>query len=230
MPGGGRQFDPMMGRRSGAAKAGKSKQPTGKDGPGFLVIIEGYSPYKNINELLDPLGVGNDQSKWGLVTRFENLAKIIGDSPFELFEKNNVTHFKCDTGEVEIGFTDMPAGIGIEKDTVRAPATKQTGARVRQSGYGFGNLDDRLYVEKVLVDPMTNEEMSKTFDLITQDDIDADSDKSERDLGKKKYTDFGQPKYLVRDHWFRLKVKFLWKGAAKPETKSGPSVITYRKG
>jgi len=216
MPAGGRQFDPTMGRRSGVTQPGTStsKQLTGKDGPGFLVIIEGYSPYKNIDELLDPPGVGE-----GLVTRFENLSKIMPDVPFELFEKNNVAHFKYETGEVEIGLTDMPVGIGVEKDIERAPATEQTGARGRQSRYGLGigNLEDKLYVEKVLVDPMTNEEMSKTFDLITQEDIDAEPGKSGRDLGKKKYTDFGQPKYLVRDHWFRLKVKFLWKGAAKPD-------------
>jgi len=178
------------------------------------VIIEGYSPYKNIDELLDPPGAGE-----GLVTRFENLSKLMPDVPFELFEKNNVAHFKYETGEVEIGLTSMPAGIGVEKDIERAPAKEQTGVRGRQLRYGVGSLEDKLYVEKVLVDPMTNEEMSKTFDLVTQDDIDADPSKSERDLGKKKYTDFGQPKYLVRDHWFRLKVKFLWKGAAKPETK-----------
>ncbi len=225
MPAGSRRFDPTMGRRSGTTQAGKSKQPTGKDGPGFLVIIEGYSPYKNIDELLDPPGAGE-----GLVTRFENLSKIMPDVPFELFEKNNVAHFKYETGEVEIGLTSMPVGIGVEKDIERAPAKEQTGVRGRRSTYGLGSLEDKLYVERVLVDPMTNEEMSKTFDLITQEDIDADPGKSGRDLGKKKYTDFGQPKYLVRDHWFRLKVKFLWKGAAKPETKSGPSVVTYRKG
>ena len=224
-----RRFDPTMGRRSGAAKLGKSEQITGEDGPGFLVIIEGYSPYKNIDKLLDPSGVGNDHSKWGLVTRFENLAKIIPDIPFELFEKNNVAHFKCDTGEAEIGLADMPAGIGVEVEKQRAPTEEKTGVRVQQRTFGRGSLDDRVYVEKVLVDPMTNEEMSKMFDLVTREEIDADPSKSERDLGKKKYTDFGQPKYLVRDHWFRLKVKFLWKGAAKPETKSGPGVVTYRK-
>jgi len=227
---GGRQFDPMMGRPSVTTPSDKDKAATGKDGPGFLVIIEGYSPYKNIDELLDPSGVGNDKSKWGLVTRFENLSKIIPDIPFELFEKNNVTHFKCETGEVEIGLSDMPAGIGLEKEIERAPAEEKTITRIRTPGYGFGGLEDRLYVEKVLVDPMTDEEISKTFDLITQEDIEADPGLSELDLGKKRYTDFGQPKYLVRDHWFRLKVKFLWKGAAKPEKKSGPSVITYRKG
>ena len=72
--------------------------------------------------------------------------------------------------------------------------------------------------------------MCKTFYLVTQEEIDGDPSKSERDLGKKKYTDFGQPKYIVRDHWFRIKVKFLWKGAAKPKAKSGSKVITYKKG
>jgi type IV pilus assembly protein PilM len=62
------RFAPGMGRTS-RKKTVKGKTQTGKDGPGFLVIIEGYSSYKNIDELLDPPGVGNDQSKWGLVTR-----------------------------------------------------------------------------------------------------------------------------------------------------------------
>ena len=29
----------------------------GTDVPGFIVVIEGYSPYRNINDLLDPAGV-----------------------------------------------------------------------------------------------------------------------------------------------------------------------------
>ena len=76
---------------------------------------------------------------------------------------------------------------------------------------------------------MTNEEMSKMFDLVTQEEIDSDPSKSERDLGKKKYTDFGQPRYIVKDHWFRIKAKFLWKGAPKAQSASTPSVVTYRK-
>ncbi|MHC4193430.1 MAG: hypothetical protein ACYSP9_04555, partial [Planctomycetota bacterium] len=226
------RFTPAMGRTS-AQKTVKGKTQTGKDGPGFLVIIEGYSPYKNINELLDPPGVGNDPSKWGLVTRLENLAKVMPDAPFELLEKS-VTHFKCETGEVDLNLTDMPVGIGVERDIERVPRKEKasTRTRVQQTSYGRGGqgLEDRITVEKVLIDPMTSEEMSKTFDLITQEEVDGDPSKSERDLGKKKYTDFGQPKYIVRDHWFRVKAKFLWKGAAKPEAKSGPKAVTYRKG
>ena len=195
------------------------------------MIIEGSSPYKNINELLDPPDVGNDQSKWGLVTRLENLSKVMPDAPFELLEKS-VTHFKCETGEVDLSLTNMPVGIGVERDIERVPKKEDTPTRAGQPSYmrGSGGLEDRLTVEKVLLDPMTSEEMSKTFDLVTQDEIDGDPSKAERDLGKKKYTDFGQPKYIVRDHWFRVKAKFLWKGAAKSEAKSGSKVITHRKG
>jgi len=222
-----RTFEPTTRYQPGATGTGVGGQETVKDGPGFVVIIEGYSPYKNINELLDPPGVGNDQSKWGLVTRFENLAEIMPNIPFELFEKNNVAHYECETGEVEIGLSDMPAGIGVEREFERAVTKEQNSVRVPKRTFGRGGSGDRVSIEKVLVDPMTNEEMSKTFDLVTQEDIDADPSKSERDLGKKKYTRFGQPKYLVRDHWFRLKVKFLWKGAASLEKKSAPSTVTY---
>jgi len=226
---GGRRFLPQMGRRPAARKADKSDTTTENDGPGFLVVMEGYSPYRNINELLDPPGVGNDQSKWGLVTRFENLAKLMPNSMFELFEKNNIAHFKCETGEVEIGSANMPGGIGVERDVERIPKEEEStvrGGRLKSRVSLFGDYVD---IEKVLVDPMTNEEMSKTFDLVTREEIDSDPSKSERDLGKKKYTDFGQPRYIVKDHWFRVKAKFLWKGAPKAQSASTPSVVTYRK-
>ena len=41
--------------------------------------------------------------------------------------------------------------------------------------------------------------MSKTFDI--------------DEKGRKKYDSFGQPVYIERDKWFRIKVKFLWKNA-----------------
>ncbi|MHC5060259.1 MAG: pilus assembly protein PilM [Planctomycetota bacterium] len=228
----GRRFSPVKKKAKGAAAGSKGATKSGKDGPGFLVILEGYSPYKNINELLDPPGVGDDQSKWGLVKRLENLSKIMPGAPFELLEKS-VTHFKCESGEIQIGATDMPAGIGVERDIERVPKKDETSKAIKSTfGRGGGlSMNEKVSVEKVLIDPMTSEEMSKTFDLITQEEVDADPDKTERDLAKKKYTDFGEPKYIVRDHWFRLKAKFLWKSAAvEKKGKSGPSVITFRKG
>ena len=85
--------------------------------------------------------------------------------------------------------------------------------------YNTGAKKGRVTVEDVLVDPMTNEEMSKTFDLITQEEIDNDPELSKKDLGRKKYTDFDdKPKYIVRDKWFRLNIKFLWKDAPEIES------------
>ena len=63
--------------------------------------------------------------------------------------------------------------------------------------------------------------MSKTFDLVTQDEIDSDPSLSERDLGKLKYTDFGDPKYIVNDHWFRISAKFLWKDSPLSKDSKG---------
>jgi hypothetical protein len=153
-----RRFMPPT-RQSTVKKTVKGKTQSGKDGPGFLVIIEGSSPYKNIDELLDPPGVGDDQSKWGLVTRLENLAALMPDAPFELLEKS-VTHFKCETGEVDLGLTNMPVGIGVERDIERVPKKEGTPTRTRQTSYmrGSGVMDDRLTVEKVLLDPMTSEQ------------------------------------------------------------------------
>ena len=50
---------------------------------------------------------------------------------------------------------------------------------------------------------------------LTQEEIDNDPSKSDRDLGRKKFSDYGDPKYISRDQWFRIKAKFLWKGAPK---------------
>ena len=66
---------------------------------------------------------------------------------------------------------------------------------------------------------MTNEEISKTFDLVTQEEIEQDPSLTEKDLGKKKYGDFNnEPKFVVRDHWFRVSAKFVWKEASKAKS------------
>jgi type IV pilus assembly protein PilM len=63
-------------------KKGEEGEETGS---GFVVTITGYSPYKNIGELMDPAGVENDQDKWGFVTRLLHLDDIVdGNSPFKL--------------------------------------------------------------------------------------------------------------------------------------------------
>jgi type IV pilus assembly protein PilM len=108
-------------------------------GPGFVVVMTGYTPYKNIGELLDPAGVGNDQEKWGLVTRLMNLDSLSdANRPFELYGKTNIAHFQLQTGEVTPG-SQTPTGIGILQKV---------------------KSDDRTEAQKVLVDPMTKEVIS----------------------------------------------------------------------
>ncbi|MEE9366488.1 MAG: hypothetical protein V3W44_07370, partial [Dehalococcoidales bacterium] len=72
---------------------------------------------------------------------------------------------------------------------------------------------DYIYVEQVLIDPMTGEEMSKVFDIVTQEDISNDPSLSEKELGKIKRDEFSEPRFIERDYWFRISAKFLWKGA-----------------
>ncbi len=216
----------MMGPRS--RKRDEDDEPKEKDAAGFIIVLEGYSPYKEIDELLDPSGVKNDKDKWGLITRFENLDKIIPKCRFELFSKDNIDHFRVETGEVEFGDDNTPYGVGIEKEIERVPQEEEGKERVRGAGMmggrgrGRGRFGDIITVEDVLVDPMTNEELSKTFDLITQDEIDRDPSLTEKDLGKKKYGEFNSvPKFIVRDHWFRVSAKFVWKEASKAKTTKG---------
>jgi type IV pilus assembly protein PilM len=207
-------------------------------GSGFTVLIEGYSPYQNIAELLDPSRAGEDSTRWGVVTRFGSLSKLFSDTPFELYKKSDIKHFKVENGLVDPLDQNMPAGIGIVKQVERVPAaTAATTAAARRGAFAtfemgeFGGARDGMggsefvTTETVLFDPMTGEEISKTFDIITQQDIDAPgSGLTAKDLGRKKTTSFGEVKYINRDYWFRIQAKFVWKDAPKDATQTQPGM------
>ncbi len=210
-------------------KDDKSKDKKEEESEGFLVEIEGYSSYKNIEELLDPEH-GQDRSKWGFVTRLVNLAKVPGGR-FEVFGKGNTNHFKLDTGPLDLADGEAPLGIGFEKEIERVPPSSEPGREGKSkpgrkpnfSRLGIKQFSNksRIEVEDVLVDPMTNEEMSKTFDLWTQEDIDNGLAPDAVRAGDIKYDPVtSEPKYLIRDHWFRISAKFKWKDGPKAEDKS----------
>ena len=197
---------------------------------GFVLLIEGYSPYEKISELMDPPGVGDDPTRWGVITRFGNLEKFIPGNPFVLYSKGDIKHFKVETGRVDLSKTDMPAGIGIVKEIERVPRELLQPA-AGAAGRGAGTPRDemmgmmggvaarpleRVTTELVLIDPMTQEEMSRTYDIFTRQDIARNPELTDRDLGRKKLTQFGEERYIERDHWFRIQVKFVWKDAPKP--------------
>ncbi|MBC8378080.1 MAG: pilus assembly protein PilM [Planctomycetes bacterium] len=185
------------------------------DQAGFVVMIEGYSPYRDLPKLLDPLTVSQDQNRWGLVTRFEKLQSLFPNNPFELFNKHEITHFKVETGLVDLASKEMPFGIGVQKDVERVSPDliNPTGA-IGRGGNARGS--DFVDTETVLLDPMTGEEISKTYDIITQRDVDTNPDWTDRDLGRKKRTPFGEDIFIERDQWFRIQAKFIWTDAPKP--------------
>ena len=88
-----------------------------------------------------------------------HLNSIFDDnSPFELYKKTDKQHFDLQTGEVDLA-AEIPAGIGVRK-----------------------NVEGK---EEVLIDPMTNEIISKT-------------------------TNAGKTA-KVNDSWFVLNFKLKWK-------------------
>ena len=112
--------------------------PGAESARGFVVTISGYSPYKAITELLDPVKVQDDPNKWGLVTRLMHLDSMFdGNSPFELYKKTDKQHFNLQTGDVDLA-AEIPLGIGVKKNIE-----------------GKGD---------VIVDPMTNEIICKVTD------------------------------------------------------------------
>jgi len=154
--------------------------------PGFVVTIAGYSPYRNLGELMDPTGVGNDKSGWGFVTRLMHLDDVVdGNCPFKLFNKSP-KHFKLQIGEVDLDKAEqMPAGIGVLDIRFK-----------NKPGLGFGGE----LGTKVLIDPMTKEPISKVpkFD----------------DEGNVVYDNLNKVVYEVNDHWFVLQFKIVWEDAS----------------
>jgi type IV pilus assembly protein PilM len=137
------------------SKKGEKSDPstTGVVGneAGFIVTISGYSPYKNIGELMDPVGVEDDQSKWGFITRLLHLETIVdGNSLFKLYKKSELEHCKLEKGAVDIE-AEMPAGIGL--------------ADVRFGKSQRGRAESG---EQILIDPMTKEIISKVTELDEQ--------------------------------------------------------------
>ena len=156
-----------------------------ESGPGFVVTITGYSPYRDIGELMDPVGVEGDPNKWGVVTRLLHLDDIVNwKNPFELYRKAKIEHFKLETGEVALE-AKMPVGIGLED--IKFEKAKKVER---------GDSDERI-----LIDPMTKEIISKVAEL--------------DEKGKKKTDRSGKVVYKGNDHWFKLDVKFIWKDAPK---------------
>jgi len=215
------------------------------DGPGFVVVIEGYSPYQggknnDLSPLMDPPGVGRqeDQTNWGFITRLENILKIVSDTPFRLYEKGNTKHFILEKDAVDISKQDTPLGIGIQVEKERISKellNKMVSPGMERGGRGDyyaegmggvgGRMESRVEKETVLVDPLTGEEISKVFDIVTEADIAANPDLTERNLGERKYDQYRRPIFIVRDHWFRVKCKFLWEGG--PEVPKKPKMSQY---
>ncbi len=159
---------------------------TDKSAAGFLVTVIGYSPYKNIGELLEPLGVENDTGRWGFVTRLMHLDDVgDGNSPFELYGKADMLHFNLKITEIG-GDEDMPRGIGVldaESDATKAAET------VSVKGVN----------KEIWRDSMTNEIISKFVEI--------------DDDGKPKIDRYGREIVAINDHWFRLDAKFVWRDA-----------------
>ncbi len=191
-------YYPGPGGMYGMGQTGEEKLP------GFILTVSGYSPYEKITELLDPDErlVGDNQDKWGLVTRLMHLDDFVdGNSPFEVYKKNDPNQFSLEIGQVSL-VEQIPAGIG-ERD-------------IRTKPIPPGSSQSESW-EWILVDPMTGETISKVAEW--------------EENGRPKLDNRGQQVNTVNDHWFVLKVKFVWTEAPESVKAKTPQLPTmYMRG
>jgi type IV pilus assembly protein PilM len=126
--------------------------------PGFAVVIDGYSPYEDIRNLLDPAGVGTDRSKWGFMTRLKRLQEFLPGCGFEAYEPLNAKNFRLAgvnpvvfSGQVlrGIGIVRMPdptkPGSSLVPELID-PMTKETiSAVMKRDGTGFETVNDSAF-------------------------------------------------------------------------------------
>jgi len=189
------EFSPLGPMAGAAAKEEKNS--------GFVAQILCYSPYgRSATELaaiIDPAGVEDQRSKWGLVTRLAHLDDLVEDgnspSPFELYKKDDPEQFGLEIKEVTLD-GEMPEGIGIWEEVLDEKAVTTT------------PQSTSLTRNWILIDPLTRETINKESVL---------------DENGKPILYRGQPVYKVNDHWFVLNLKFIWRDAPEPPAQPVPS-------
>jgi len=171
--------------------------------PGFVVTIEGYSPYRKIGALLDPPNVKDRPAEWGFVTRLENLKQFLNldvNSPLEIYTKES-QHFKLETGVVDPD-GDVPMGVG-EWQFIPDPPAPGTTATTNTFAMGMSQRAGTW----LLIDPMTKE------------NIGAEPVKDQ--YGNPQFDSMSKPKKIVHDYWFKLQFKLYWLEAPKSPTPAG---------
>ena len=165
--------------------------------PGFVVTLIGYSPYGDVRALLDPVDVGSDRAKWGFVTRLARLNEL------GIFDGNSPFNlFSKDIKHFKPEIRDVDINDG------RMPRVIGVVETIKDLVGGKFNEN----IADVLVDPMTGEVMSKAAKL---------------DARRKPILDrLNKIEYEINDHWFTLKMKFVWERASTDAGQGQPEAST----
>ena len=148
---------------------------------------------KDIIKLIDPLGVGNDRSRWGFITRLKNIDKISNVNSFVLFDANSTYNFAYKINEVSSA-EGVPSGVGVSSQRV-IEVKRNTDASPPLDSR-FLPLQGNKITETILIDPMTREIIDKVVKY--------------NEDGSRVTDNTGRVAYEVNDHWFEIRVKFIW--------------------
>ncbi len=160
--------------------------------PGFVVSIIGFSPYENIGALVDPPNVTDHPSKWGFVTRLNNLDRFTDSNcPFELYD-TGADHFRFEHAVIE--WETVPLGIGeVEAIPDTASGTGRS-TTIGRAPAMMGGMETPTI--DILVDPVTRERID------AEPIYDAE--------GKPRVDLLGNAQLIKHDSWFQLDFKITW--------------------
>jgi type IV pilus assembly protein PilM len=126
---------------------------------GFVVVIEGYSPYEDLRTLLDPAGAGTEPSRWGFATRLKRIKETIPQCPFESYQSMDPKNFVMNINPVVLTGQAAFKGIGVMKlpDPTKVstsqpelidPMTKETISAVvkRDTTGGYETINDSYFM------------------------------------------------------------------------------------
>jgi type IV pilus assembly protein PilM len=125
---------------------------------GFVVQLDGYSPYEDVRNLLEPTGAGTDPNRWGFMTKLKRIQAVFPGCELDSFNPMETKNFSITVAPVVASAGSTPKGVGVLKpiDVTKVaasnvpelidPMTKEViSATPKKDGGGFDTVNDSFF-------------------------------------------------------------------------------------